>query len=219
MCGTPSNRFTFDALRSEFDCYLSGDLPPQRNATLSAFKFLRNVYLCYFSKPVGNRALYKQLRKKPVHSIVEIGIGRLQRTKVLLEIALQATPAEALKYTGVDLFEARTDAQTGVGLKQAHKDLKPLGVKVQLVPGDAFSGLARSANSLTKTDLLILSADLDADALAKAWFYVPRMLHEDSSVFVEQAGDKPGETTYRLLTRLEIEKLASSAARSMRRAA
>jgi hypothetical protein len=186
---------------------------------LNAFKFLRNLYLCYFSKPAANRALYRLLRKRPARAIVEIGVGRLERTMRLLEVAQQSVPLEELKYTGIDLFEARPDPAAGMALKAAHKELKPLGMKLQLVPGDAFSALARSANSLLKTDLLIVSVEVDADSLAKAWFYVPRMLHDGSQVFIEEAAEKAGETRFRLLTRLEIEQLASQAARSMRRAA
>ena len=186
---------------------------------MNAFKFLKNVYLCHFSKPVADRALYQLLRKRRVQSIVEVGVGKLERTRRLLEFATQHTAVEDLKYAGIDLFEARPTASPGVGLKQAHKDLKPLVGKLQLVPGDVFSALARSANSLTKTDLVIISAEVDADGLAKAWFYLPRMLHDSSQVYVEEPSAKAGETHFRLLKRLEIEQLASTAARSMRRAA
>lgn len=184
---------------------------------MNAFKYLKTLYLCHFSKPAADRALYKLLRKQPVQSIVEVGVGRLERTKILLDLALQKTPAEQLKYAGIDLFEARDAASPGVGLKQAHKELKPLGIKAQLVPGDAFSALARSANSLTKTDLLIISADMVGEPLTKAWFYVPRMLHDGSQVLIEEAS--ADGTAFRLLTRLEIEQFASAAARSMRKAA
>jgi hypothetical protein len=135
----------------------------------------------------------------------------------LLELALQTTAAEELKYAGLDLFEARAESATGISLKQAHKELKPLGIKVQLVPGDAFSALARSANSLTNSDFIIIGHDVDADSLAKAWFYLPRMLHDGSQVFLEELIE--GELRIRALKRLEIEQFASSAARSMRRAA
>lgn len=186
---------------------------------MNAFKFLKNVYLCHFSQPVADRALFRLLRKRRVQSIVEVGVGKLERTRRLLELATQLAAAEELKYAGIDLFEARPATSPGVGLKQAHKDLKPLVGKLQLVPGDVFSALARTANALTKTDLLIISADADAEGLAKAWFYVPRMLHDSSQVLVEEPTGKAGETQFRLLTRLEIEQLASTAARSMRRAA
>jgi hypothetical protein len=192
-------------------------LPPQRNATLNPFKFARNLYLCYFSKPVGDRTLYKLLRKTPVQSVVEIGLERIDRTLRMLELATAAAQAEPLRYAGIDLFEGRDPAQPGVTLKQAHKVLKPFGAKLQLIPGDVFSALARSANQLTRSDLVIISAGQDPEALAKAWFYLPRMLHDDSRVLIEEGSDENRQ--FRLLTRLEIEQLASQAARRMRKAA
>ncbi len=186
---------------------------------MNAFKFVRHTYLCYFSQPVADRVLYRLLRKTAVTSIVEIGLGQLGRTRRLLELAAEKTPLEALKYAGIDLFESRAAERVGVDLKVAHKELKPVCGKLQLIPGDPFSALARSANSLTKTDLIVISHDLDADSLAKAWFYLPRMLHDRSLVYREETGKKPGETIFRPLPRLEIEQLASTAARGMRRAA
>jgi hypothetical protein len=84
------------------------------------------------------------------------------------------------------LFEAREARHPGLTLKEAYTQLRPLGAKVQLVPGDPFSALARVANSSVGTQLLIISADQDAASLARAWFYVPRMLAEQSQVFVEE---------------------------------
>jgi hypothetical protein len=131
----------------------------------------------------------------------------------------ERSPLAVIKYAGIDLFELRPAAQRGLSLKSAHKELKSLAGKVQLVPGDAFTSLARSANSLLHTDVVVISAEHDAHALERAWFYLPRMLHDHSRVFLEEAADKPGETRFRLLTRLDIERLASLAARSMRKAA
>jgi hypothetical protein len=180
---------------------------------------LRRAYLCHFSQPAADRALYQALAKSPASSIVEIGLGNLARTRRLLALAAEKSPVEGLRYAGIDLFESRQGPQAGVSLKTAHKELKSLAAKVQLVPGDPFSALARAANGLLRTDLVIVSAIHDAESLERAWFYLPRMLHDGSRVFVEEAGAKPGATAFRLLKRLEIEQLASGAARRMRRAA
>src|SRR5690606_32958982 len=123
--------------------------PAQRNATLNLLKFLRNFYLGYFSKPVANRALYRLLRTTTVRSVVEIGLSDLARTRRLLELALDKTSVEELRYAGVDLFEGRSADSPGVPPKQAHKQLKPLGIRVQLLPGDPFSALGRGANART----------------------------------------------------------------------
>jgi hypothetical protein len=182
---------------------------------LNAFKILRNFYLCHFSKPPANRVLYQLLRKRPVMSMVEIGVGKLERTVRLLELAAQRTPGEQLKYAGIDPFEGRTDGALGLSLKEAHKLLKPCGVRVELVPGEPASGLARRANALLRTDLLLVSAE--AGDLGTGWFYIPRMLHDGSQVFVEEPGEKVPQ--WRELTRLEIEQRAAKASKSMRRAA
>lgn len=192
---------------------------PQRNATLNAFKFLRNVYVSYVAKPVLDRTFDRLLRKTPVRSIVQVGLGELSRTKRLLELAAEATPLDQLKFAGIDLFEMRTQPNTGVGLKMAHKELKPFCGKLQLLPGDAYGALARSANGLANTDLMVISADQDAVSLAKAWFYVPRMLHDASVVLLEEPASKSGESEFRQLTRLEIEQFAAAASKQMRRAA
>jgi hypothetical protein len=186
---------------------------------LNVFTFFRHVYLGHFSQPVADRALYRAIMKAPAASIVEVGVGSLARTKRLLALTAEKTSLPELKYAGIDLFESRPPEQPGISLKSAHKELKSLAGKVQLIPGDPFSALARAANSLLRTDIVIVCAIQDSASLTKAWFYVPRMLHDNSRVFVEEAGQKPGETKFRLLARLELERLASDAARSMRRAA
>lgn len=186
---------------------------------MNAFKLLRTIYLCHFSKPVADRELYRTARKQKITSIVEIGLGQMARTRRLLEMVAEKTPLEQVRFAGVDLFEARDPSLPGVALKQAHNELRPLVGKLQLVPGDVFSALARSANSLAGSDLVIIGSAADAGALAKAWFYLPRMLHDRSIVYLEEPGENGSASRFRLLKRLEIEQLASTAARSLRRAA
>lgn len=186
---------------------------------MNAFKFLRDVYVSYVAKPVIDRNLDRLLRKTPVHTLVQVGLEPLPRTKRVLELAAETSSLEQLKFACIDLFESRTDGQPGIGLKAAHKELKPFCGKLQLIPGDVFSALARSANSLTNTDLLMISPGQDPAALTRAWFYIPRMLHDHSIVLQEEPASKGGETTFRQLTRLEIERLAAVASKTMRRAA
>jgi len=99
----------------------------------------------------------------------------------------------------------------GVTLKMAHRLLHATGARVQLIPGDPFAGLSRTANSLGKVDLLVVSGRLDPQQLAKAWFYVPRLLHEQSVVLMEK--QLPGgHTSVRSAADDEIETLAAAAA-------
>ena len=95
---------------------------------------------------------------------------------------------------GVDRFEDRSESDgPGLTLKEAHQLLRSDGVRVQLVPGNPSDAWMRIANSLGKIDLLIVPAEFDAAPQARAWFFVPRMLHENSVVYVERLQDN-GQT-------------------------
>jgi hypothetical protein len=181
---------------------------------------LRYYYLTWLSQPAADRPLYQTVAKRPPRSIVELGIGSAVRAKRLLELAAQPQhAAEPLRYTGIDLFEARDKKSPGLTLKEAYAQLKTEHVKLQLVPGDPLSALSRAANSLSGTDVLIISLDQAGESLEQAWRFVPRMLHAGSLVYLERAGKKAGETKFELVPLSEVSHLASAAKRATRRAA
>jgi hypothetical protein len=181
---------------------------------------LRYYYLTWFSQPVADRPLYQTVAKRPLRSIVELGVGNAVRAKRLLEMAIKPQhAAEPLRYTGIDLFEARDKKSPGLTLKEAYSQLKTDHVKLQLLPGDPLSALSRSANSLAGTDVLIISFDQVGDSLEQAWRFVPRMLHASSLVYLERAAKKPGETNFELLPLAQISRLATQAKRATRHAA
>lgn len=167
-------------------------------------------YFCLtrLSRPAHQRCLYRALRRAQVRSIVELGVGDGQRAFRLLAVAQRYQPQERLSYTGIDLFEARPKEEAGLSLKVAHRRLTATGAQVRLVPGDPFSALARCANALTKTDLMVISADQDPASLEQAWFYVPRMLHEKSLVFREERCLRSGRLSYRRMSVAEVAPLA-----------
>jgi hypothetical protein len=185
---------------------------------LSATQFLRSSYLFYFSKPAADRPLYKALHGKPLRSVVELGVGKGERTKRLFEVLGWSAGGEQIRYTGIDLFEARPD-KSGMALKQAFGVLKQEGVKLQLVPGDPLAALGRTANMLSGTDLVIVGADQEPHSLARAWKYLPRMIHADTLIYQQEGNLASGNWTYRLLTRLEVERLATTANRTQHRRA
>ncbi|MFN0020568.1 MAG: hypothetical protein ACKVP0_20100 [Pirellulaceae bacterium] len=186
---------------------------------MSAGSLIRSTWLLYFSQPAPDRFLYKAVKGKSIKSVVEIGIGCGVRTQRMLEVLSWNAANLPLKYTGIDLFEARSKAQPGLALKQAFHDLRRPGVQVKLVPGDPYDALVRAANGLTGTDLLIISADQDGESLQRAWTYMPRMLHAGSLIFQEDGDSKTGKFSYRRLTLLDIQRHAAVASRMMRRAA
>jgi hypothetical protein len=186
---------------------------------LSVGSLLRSSYLLYFSQPAADRSLYQALRGRPVRSIVELGIDLSSRTPRLLEVASWKRGNQPLRYTGIDLFEARPSGQPGLLLKQAFTQLRRPGINTQLVPGDPASALQRVANSLTSTDLLVIAADQNRESLSRAWTWMPRMLNDKSLVFWEEPVQERGQTRWRPLKLADIQRLATEAARSGRRAA
>ena len=186
--------------------------------------WLHYVWLAYFSKPKGDRALFRLIKNHPIQSLVELGVGDASRAERIIDFARQFVPNGEFSYTGIDLFEGRPDHQEGTTLKEAHGRLKRLDAKVKLIPGDPFSALARSANSLAGTDLVLISRDIDQESLEKAWFYLPRMLHEKKMILTEQvvAEDESGEPTewaFQAMDSEEIFERAGSKAQHIARAA
>jgi len=186
---------------------------------LSAASRIKYAYYAYLAKPKSERTLYREIRRTHPQRIVELGIAADRRTLRMLQVVARYAGGP-VEYTGIDLFEARPAGQQVLSLKAAHKLLKPMADKVRLLPGDPFSALAGAANGLSNTDLLIISAGQDAEALAKAWFYVPRMLSGDTLVLQEQS-DPGNASGTRLvpLQRLEIEAWAAAQTKARRRAA
>jgi hypothetical protein len=186
---------------------------------LSLGSLIRRIYLLYFSQPAAERAIYGAIRAQKIRSIVEIGVNLPIRTPRLLEVAGWVTSEQPLRYTGIDLFEARAGNQPKLTLKQAFASLQSPGVRVQLVPGEPDAALRRVANSLTQTQLLLIGANQDPASLANAWTWMPRMLTQQSLIFHEQPGLKTVQTLWRQLKLADIERLASQTGRNARRAA
>ena len=181
-------------------------------------KLLRYLYLARLSQPSADRTLYRAIWRQRPTRIVELGIGSARRSLRMIELAKRVQP-ETIHFAGIDLFEARPVEAEGLTLKRAHSLLGMSEAKVRLVPGDPAAALKRTANMLLQTDLLVIAADQDRETLARAWFYVPRMLHAGSRVYLEERLGGSDGTKFRLLERIEIERLAALSARPVRAAA
>lgn len=186
---------------------------------MSVGRLLRNLYLCYWSQPAADRTLYKAIQAGPIRSVVELGIGLPGRTQQLLEVAAWRSGGEPLRYSGIDLFEARPAGQGSLALKEAFARLRLPNVRTQLVPGDPHTALRQVANSLAGTDLLLISANQDRESLMRAWPWIPRMLSPTALVFQEEVGAKVLKNHWRRLQVEDIQKLAAQAGKALRRAA
>ena len=150
--------------------------------------FLKQLYYCYLSKPASNRLYYRMATQYEVKSVIEIGMTSLERSCRFIEIAHRFVE-EPIQYCGIDMFEAGDQGQSKIGLKMAHVELKQTGAKVKLMPGDPFSCLSRSANLLSGADLLIIGGNVDAESMSRSWFYLPRLIHDESLVLIETMQD------------------------------
>lgn len=185
---------------------------------MSVGNLLRSSYLYYFSQPASDRTLFKAMKGRPIRSIVEIGVALGGRTERLLEVAAWQPESLPLQYTGIDLFDSRPAGQPKLSLKQAFHDLRATGATIRLVPGDPLAALARTANALTGTDLLLINGS-QGESMTAAWKYVPRMIHPGTLVFVEQARESIKNPAWRPLPAAEITRLATAAGRALRQAA
>lgn len=172
------------------------------------FAYLRYLYLAHLSKPAGDRVIYRAIRRGNARRILEIGIGSADRTVRLVNLAMRGAGEQSVRYAAIDLFEARgADKPAGVSVKEMHRLLSPSGAQVQLIPGDPAQAVARAANALANMDLVLISADYDTASLGGAWFYVPRMLHATSRVYLESRASEAGNV-FRLIPAAQIESLA-----------
>ena len=178
---------------------------------------LRALYLSHLSKPSSDRSIYQGIRRHKIKRILELGFGTGHRATRMIEVAGLNDTVRRVRYTGIDLFEDRSALDPpGVSLKTAHRLLKATGAVTQLVPGNPLSALRRKANDLLDTDLVVVSVQPDPELMSQAWFYVPRVLHSTSLVYVEQSLPEGG-VRLQQIERAQVESLAAGISR--RRAA
>jgi hypothetical protein len=122
----------------------------------------------------------------------------------MLGLLRSAHPGTDLHYVGLDRFEGRLpEDPPGVTLKQAHQRLHGLA-RVQLVPGNIDSALARVCNHLGVFDLVVISAANDERHLARSWFFLQRITNPQTTVFVESAS-----RTWSVLSKAKIDEMAA----------
>jgi hypothetical protein len=152
----------------------------------------------FFSKtaPTPEKQLLRIAKQHTIRRIVEVGIDSVDSTAQLLDALVKQAKDAPVKYTALDLFDARPDGTPTTPLVGVYRRFIATGAKVRLTPGDLAPSLCAEANSLADTDLLLLSREASDEALVHAWFYVPRMCHPGTLVLRRtdgMDGDATGE--------------------------
>lgn len=171
----------------------------------------RLFYLLYLSQPAGDRAIYRAVRRTGAKKVLEIGIGTGKRSMRIVEVA--SRDGQSAEFIGIDLYEARPEGASRISLKSAHAMLKQTRARARLVPGDAFSALARTANEIGPCDIIVISSDQLGEPLDRAWFYLPRLLREQTRVFIERAADGERPAGFELMSHAEIHRRAAPLSR------
>jgi hypothetical protein len=173
------------------------------------------------SRPKANRQLFRLVKRDQICRIVEVGISDLSRAVALIEVAQRFAGNKKVWYTGIDLFEARQPDCAPLPMKQTYRALRATEANVRLVPGAPATSLAAAANAHQNTDLILIGPGVSETDLDGAWFYVPRMLNETSTILTERrAAD--GQPSFTALTRTQIAEWAcqrASSGASVKRAA
>lgn len=173
---------------------------------MATLGFFRRLWLTRFSRPAGERVIYRHLLRTPARRILELGIGLLVRTERVLQTAA-AGQQGPIQYVGLDRFEGRAPTDPpGVSLKQAHQRLHTLG-KVQLVPGTVDTSLSRLCNHLGSFDLVLVAAENDERLLERSWFFLQRLITPQTTVFVESKA--VGGSSWQLMSKPRIDELAA----------
>jgi hypothetical protein len=186
---------------------------------VAAANWFRYARLAHFSRPRANRQLYRLVKRDQISRIVEVGISDLSRAVAMIEVAQRFAGDKKVWYTGIDLFEARQSGST-LPMKETYRILRATEANVRLVPGAPASSLAAAANAHQNTDLILIGPDVTEADLEGAWFYVPRMLNETSTVLTERR-TPDGQPVFTPLTRTQIAEWACqrSGGASVKRAA
>ena len=176
---------------------------------MPAAGILKYAYLAYLAKPAVDRTLYRLIKREQVCRIVELGIGSLLRATNLIAVAQRFSPQAEIHYSAVDWFDMRPADFEPVKLIAAHRELKATGAKVRLLPGEPGRTVRDVANSLPKTDLILIHESVGDAALAPAWYYLPRMCHPRTNVL--WATELAEGVSYRSLTFGEIAERSVAA--------
>jgi len=187
---------------------------------VAAANWFSYARLAYFARPKANRQLYRMVKRDQICRIVEVGISDLSRAVSMIEVAQRFAGDKKVWYTGIDLFEARATDSKRLPMKETYRILRATEANVRLVPGAPASSLAAAANAHQNTDLILIGPDVTEADLQGAWFYVPRMLNETSTVLSERS-TADGQTAFTAITRTQIAEWACqrSSGASVKRAA
>jgi hypothetical protein len=178
-----------------------------------AASFWQTFWWSNFAQLPEDRLCYRTIQKHKLVSIMEIGMEDAVRSERMLQVALRTAGPRVVSFVGIDLFEAHPKADDEqLTLKAAHQLLTATGARVKLVPGDAYSALSRTANSLKDIDLVVIAWDNPPEVMAKCWNLIPRFL-APNAIILQQGGEEE-KFQFSTITVDEIKQRATEQSKS-----
>lgn len=156
---------------------------------MSRLSWTKRFYWRYLSKPASERSLFLHVLETPVSSILELGLGNGDRFTRVIPLCTKPQGVNQIRYAGVDQFESAPAGAPHLPLKTAHRKLAELGVKANLIPGDTLAGIARVANIVLPSDLVIVDGRWNSgDDISQAIHqWLPRLCHDQSTIFARNS--------------------------------
>jgi hypothetical protein len=142
------------------------------------FKTLR------LSKPAGDRPLFAVVKDHRVTSILEVGIGNIERTEKLI-CWLDHLGEKPAKYAAIDLFESAVPPH--LGLKEVFKRVSKLGIRPWLVPGSLATGGLRVLHTIGSCDLVVIDDPHLSLTDVQVTSILAKLIHEGSIVMSRNA--------------------------------
>ena len=153
---------------------------------MASIGIFRKLWFLRNARSVGERPLVRSILESKPRKILELGIGELERTPKMLSMVARISDVP-IHYVGFDRFEARMPGDPpGVTLKEAHSCLQKFG-RIQLVPGNPDSTLARLCNHLGSFDLILVSAAIDQVTISRCWFFLQRLTQSHTIILQESS--------------------------------
>ena len=171
---------------------------------------LKVFRLCWLSRPAGDRVLFRLIRQRKPRKMMLLGLGDATRAMRMISLAQRYNPPDQVSFAGIDRFDSRPVDVPHFSLKDAPSPVAPTGSRINLIPGDPREALARAVTALHGIELFVVSADQEAQSLAQAWYFVPRMLAPQAVVLREEHTGKG--RVLKLMSPLDLERLSQSAA-------
>jgi hypothetical protein len=180
--------------------------------------FFQTAHLLHFSKPEENRFVYRKVKQHRPHRIVEVGLQKGLRTLNLLKLAVSVCENPlALRYFCVDPFEGRTKKDgPGLSLRKAYRAMNQMEIQHKLIPATPLMGIKRIANHVQNVDFLVLATPELHWLEEGGWYYLARMLHQESVVLLGERQKRHTPYRFREIPLREREDFAIRAEKQLR---